>query len=122
MMVPHRRAAVAGRTPLHPPQRAPALGYFDKRRVVYEIPREPLDDYFPQRPHLTDAQRHTLVTSNLDSIAAVMQEKCERQAWRETNRGRGTFWLLDFNPRDLQLTDHQLVADEQARVEDEDAK
>ncbi|MCP3477689.1 hypothetical protein NLM33_46980 (plasmid) [Bradyrhizobium sp. CCGUVB1N3] len=29
-------------------------GYFGDRRVIYEIPREPLDDYFPHRPHLTD--------------------------------------------------------------------
>ena len=41
-------------------------GYFGAGRVVYEIPRVPLDDYFPQRPDLSDAQRHTLVTSNLE--------------------------------------------------------
>ncbi len=89
-------------------------GYYDKRRVVYEIPREPLDDYFRGRPHLTDAQRHTLVTSNIDSIAAAMQDKCERQAWSETDRGTGPFWLLDFDGRDLKLSDRQLVADEAA--------
>jgi hypothetical protein len=97
-------------------------GYFGTRRAVYEIPRESLDDYFPRRPHLTDTERHTLVKSNLKAIMTVMQQKCELEAWRETNRGRGTFWLLDFNPRDLQLSDHQLVADEQARVEGDDAK
>lgn len=87
-------------------------GYYGKRRVVYEIPREPLDDYFRGRPHLTDSQRHTLVTSNIGSIAAAMQDKCERQAWREIDRGTGPFWLLDFDERDLKLTDHQLAADE----------
>ena len=92
-------------------------GYFGTRRVVYEIPREPLDDYFPRRPHLTDTERHTLVNSNLKAIAEM-----RAGGLAETNRGRGTFWLLDFNPRDLQLSDHQLVADEQARVEDDDAK
>ena len=86
--------------------------YYNKRRVVYEIPREPLDDYFRGRPHLTDAQRHTLVTSNIESIAAVMQSKCEQQAWLETNRGVGLFWLLNFDARDLKLSDHQLGADE----------
>jgi len=30
--MPHRRAAVAGRPPFHLPQRAPALGYFARRR------------------------------------------------------------------------------------------
>jgi hypothetical protein len=91
-------------------------GYFGDRRVVYEIRREPLDDYFPKRSHLTDTERHTLVKSNLDSITAVMQKACERQAWCEVNRGKGPFWLLDFNPRDLKLSDHQLAADEAARA------
>jgi hypothetical protein len=83
-------------------------GYFGARRVVYEIPRVPLDDYFPRRPHLNDAQRHTLVTSNLDAIKAIMQRKCEQQAWNETGAPGGSFWLLDFDPRDLnkQLSDH----------------
>jgi hypothetical protein len=89
-------------------------GYFGSRRVVYEIPREALDDYFPGRPHLTDEQRFTLVKSNLEAIAAAMQDKCEWQAWCEVNRGRGPFWLLDFDARDLtrdlKLSDHQLVA------------
>jgi len=49
--------------------------YFGTRRVVYEIPREPLDDYFPRRPHLTDTERHTLVNSNLKGITTVMQQK-----------------------------------------------
>jgi hypothetical protein len=31
------------------------------------FPREPLDDYFSNRPQLTDAERYTLVKSNLDS-------------------------------------------------------
>jgi hypothetical protein len=97
-------------------------GYFGERRVVYEIPREALDDYFPKRPHLTDMERHTLAKSNLDSITAVMQKKCEQQVWRETNRSKGPFWLLDFNPRDLKLSDHQLAADEAARAADEDAE
>jgi hypothetical protein len=96
-------------------------GYFGKQRVVYEIPREALDDYFPKRPHLTDKERHTLVKSNLGSITAVMQQKCEQQAWSETNRGRGTFWFLDFNARDLKLSDHQLVADEKAKAEAQDS-
>ena len=96
-------------------------GYFGKRRVVYEIPREPLDDYFPRRPHLTDMDRRMLVTSNLEAITTVMQQKCEQEAWRETNRGRGTFSLLNFDPRDLQLSDHQLVAHEQARAEGDDS-
>jgi hypothetical protein len=34
-------------------------GYFGGRRVVYEIPREALDDHFAERPHLTDMERHT---------------------------------------------------------------
>jgi len=87
-------------------------GYFGARRVVYEIPRVPLDDYFPQRPDLSDAQHHTLVTSNLDAIKAIMQRKCEQQAWRETDAPGGSFWLLDFEPRDLrqQLSDHRLSA------------
>jgi hypothetical protein len=93
--------------------------YFGKLRVVYEIPREPLDDYFPRRPHLTDVERRTLVTSNLESITAVMQQRCEQQAWRETNRGRGPFWMLDFKASDLKLSDHQLVADEAARAADD---
>jgi hypothetical protein len=92
-------------------------GHFGDRRVIYEMPREALDDYFRHRPHLTDAQRHTLVTSNLDSIAAAMQTKCEQQAWREINRGVGSFWLLDFDARDLKLSDHQLAADEKAQQE-----
>ena len=83
-------------------------GYFGPRRVVYEIPRVLLDDYFPRRPHLNDAQRRTLVTSNLDSIKIIMQRKCEQQAWNETNTPGGSFWLLDFDPRDLdrQLSDY----------------
>jgi hypothetical protein len=87
-------------------------GYYGDRRVIYEIPREPLDDYFQHRPHLTDLQRHTLVTSNLEAVAAAMQRKCEQQAWREVNRGTGPFWLLDFDACDLSLSDHQLAADE----------
>ncbi|MGJ5050352.1 hypothetical protein ACQR09_25080 [Bradyrhizobium oligotrophicum] len=94
-------------------------GYFGKRRVIYEIPREPLDDYFRDRPNLTDLKRHTLVTSNLETITAVMQQKCEQQQWRETDRGTGPFWLLDFDARDLKLSDHQLVAEEMARAEHE---
>jgi hypothetical protein len=83
-------------------------GYFGPRRVVYKIPRVPLDDYFPRRPDLTDAERHTLVTSNLDSIKIIMQRECEQQAWNETNTPGGSFWLLDFDPRDLdrQLSDY----------------
>src|SRR4051794_15732104 len=95
-------------------------GNFGGRRVVYEIPREALDDHFPKWPHLTDKERHTLVKSNLDPITVVMRKKCEQQAWRETNRGRGPFWLLDFNARDLKLSDHQLVADEKARAAEEE--
>jgi hypothetical protein len=89
-------------------------GYFGARRVVYEIPRVPLDDYFPRR-QLSDAQRHMLVTSNLDAIKAIVQRKCEQQAWNETDAPGGSFWLLDFDRGDLdqQLSDHQLVADEQ---------
>ena len=85
-------------------------GHFGARRVVYEIPRVPLDDYFPKWPRLSDAQRHTLVTSNLNAIKAIMQRKCELQAWRETRAPGGSFWLLEFDPRDLhqQLSDHQL--------------
>jgi hypothetical protein len=97
-------------------------GYFGTQRVVYEIPREALVDYFPKRPHLTDEQRYVLVKSNLDSIATVMQRKCEQQAWRESDRGKGAFSLLDFDARDLKLSDHQLVADEAARVAHEDAE
>lgn len=96
-------------------------GYFGERRVVYEIPREALDDYFPKRPHLTDPERLTLVKSNLDAITAVMQKKCKQQAWREINRSKGPFWLLDFDARDLKLSDHQLVADEATRAAQEDA-
>ncbi|MGY3448344.1 hypothetical protein [Bradyrhizobium sp. USDA 4353] len=91
-------------------------GYFGKRRVIYEIPREPLDDYFRHRPHLTDLERHTLVTSNLEAITVVMQQKCEQQEWVETDRGTGPFWLLNFDARDLKLSDHQLVADELAKA------
>lgn len=89
-------------------------GYFGARRVVYEIPRITLDDYFPRRPHLSDEERRTLVTSNLDAIKAIMHRKCEQQAWNETDAPGGAFWLLDFDPRDLnqQLNDHQLVANE----------
>ena len=92
-------------------------GYFGDRRVVYEIPREALDDYFHGRPHLTDTQRHTLVTSNLESISAVMQQKCEQQAWHSADRGVGQFWLLHFGAGDLKLNDHQLAADEKAQQE-----
>lgn len=92
-------------------------GYFGKRRVIYEIPREPLDDYFRHRPRLSDLERYTLVASNLEAIKIVMQQKCEQEAWRETDRGLGPFWLLDFDPRDLKLSDHQLAADEKARAE-----
>jgi len=85
-------------------------GHFGARRVVYQIPRVPLDDYFPKWPHLSDAQRHTLVTSNLNAIKGIMQRQCELQAWREIRAPGGSFWLLEFEPRDLhrQLSDYQL--------------
>jgi hypothetical protein len=77
-------------------------GNFGGRRVVYEIPREPLDDYFSHRQNMTDLERHTLVTNNVAAITLVMQRKCEQQAWSEVNRGVGSFWLLDFDPRDVE--------------------
>src|SRR5215469_7361673 len=51
-------------------------GNFGRRRAVYEIPREFLDDYFPHRPHLTDVERingDEQSRSNRDCHAAEMR-------------------------------------------------
>ena len=93
-------------------RKIPVAGYFGDRRVVYEIPCKALDDYFPDRPHLTDRQRFALVKSNVDAIAAAMQALCEREAWRRINRGAGWFWLLDFDVCDLKLSDQHLALEE----------
>ena len=39
---------------------------------------------------------------------AGRKRECEQQAWNETNTPGGSFWLLDFDPRDLdrQLSDY----------------
>jgi hypothetical protein len=63
-------------------------GYFGPRRVAYEIPREPLDDYFP-RSDLSDAQRHTLMTSNLNAIKAIMQLKMRTAGVERDQRAGG---------------------------------
>lgn len=48
-----------------------------------------------------------------------MQAKCEQKAWTEETRGAGRFWLLIFDPRDLTLYDHELVANEAAKTNPE---
>ena len=91
---------------------------YNGERVFAVIPREALDDYFPRRPHLTDAQRRAIVDSNKDAIAATMLRKCEQGALRPVSRWGSTIKQIDFSRDDLfggaRLSDHRLVIEESA--------
>ena len=92
-------------------------GDFGSHRVVASIPRVALDDYFPNRPHLTSAQRHALVESNRDAIASILQRKCERGEWHDEDRFGSTVKRVDIDKADLivpRLTDARLTMEEQA--------
>jgi hypothetical protein len=91
---------------------------FGKERVFAEIPRIALDDYFPHRPSLNAAQRHSLVESNKDIIAGIMARKCERGEWCSVSRWGSTIKQVDIDKADLfsgpRLSDARLVMEETA--------
>jgi hypothetical protein len=93
-------------------------GNYWKERVFAEIDRIALDDYFPHRPSLTGAQRHSLVESNKDIIAGIVARKCERGDWRSVARFGSTIKQVDIDKADLfsgpRLSDARLVIEETA--------
>jgi hypothetical protein len=59
-------------------------GYYGEQRVIAEIDRVDLDDYFEKGyPHLDDAQRRILVDGNKEIIGGLMQKKCEAGEWKD---------------------------------------
>lgn len=93
-------------------------GDYGKARVFAEIPRIALDDYFPHRPSLTTAQRHSLVESNGEIIAEIMARKCGRGEWRSVPRFGSIIKQVDLDKADLssgsRLSDARLVMEETA--------
>jgi hypothetical protein len=91
-----------------------------KERVVAEIPRRFLDDYFPHRS-LTSEKRRTLVLGNLDAIGSTMSRKYEAGEWRPEPRYGSTIRRIDFSMADLQggpqLSDASLIVEEGARFQ-----
>lgn len=90
---------------------------FGGERVIASIPRIALDDYFPHRPHLTEAQRHALVESNCEAIANVIQRKCERGEWHDEGCFGSNVKRIEIEKADLitpRLTDARLNIEETA--------
>src|ERR1039458_1327661 len=88
-----------------------------KERVVTEIPRVFLDDYFSQRS-LTNEQRRKLVESNIEAIATTITQKYEQGIWEAEHRFGSTIRRVDLTISDLRagprLTDICLVVEERA--------
>jgi hypothetical protein len=89
-------------------------GNYGQQRVIAEIARIDLDDYFEDRqPNLTDADRQTLVEDNAEIIAGHMQRKCETGEWKDENRFSSTVKRVEINLQDLRkgprLTDEKLA-------------
>jgi hypothetical protein len=88
------------------------------KRVVAQIPRHVLDDYFPHRS-LTDDQRLALVESNIDAFKAIISRKYEAGEWRDEPRFGSTIRRVDdIDMADIRsaprLTDARLVMEEGA--------
>jgi len=88
-----------------------------KERIVAEIPRMLLDDYFHQRS-LTGEQRQKLVESNIEAIATTITQKYEQGMWETENRFGSTVRRVVITMSDLRagprLTDISLVVEERA--------
>ena len=90
---------------------------YGQERVIASIPRIALDDYFAHRPHPTSAQRRSLVESNRDAIASVVEGKCERGDWQDEHRFGSTVKRVEIEKSDLitaRLTDARLYMEEAA--------
>lgn len=91
------------------------------QRVIAEIQRVDLDDYFERSwPHLTGADRRTLVEGNSDIIGGYhTQRRCEAGEWRDEVRPGGTtVKRVEIKRADLfggpRMTDARLVIQKSA--------
>jgi len=90
---------------------------YGKERVVTEIPREFLDDYFRQRS-LTNEQRRKLVESNIEALATTITQKYDQGIWGTEHRFGSTIRRVVITMSDLRagprLTDICPVVEERA--------
>jgi hypothetical protein len=88
-----------------------------KERIVAEIRRMLLDDYFHQRS-LAGEQRRKLVVSNIEAIATIITQKYDQGMWEAEHRFGSTVRRVIITMSDFRagprLTDISLVVEERA--------
>lgn len=90
-----------------------------EQRVIGLIPRIVLDDYFPHRPHLSEAQRYIVAEGNSEIIKAVMERKCASGQWRDEGRYGSTVKIVEIEKLDLivsRLSDAMLEEQADAKL------